>query len=442
MGEEIKQGLVPLWIFNDEALYRAELEQIFARNWVFMAHESEIPNRGDFVVRNIADDHFIVVRSDDGKVRVLFDACRHGGASVCQADKGSAKVFVCPYHGWSYKNTGEVHAIPNRKQAFHGLDDRQWGLTPAPRVEIYRGLVFASIDPSVRSLVDHLGDFSWYLDLHLGLSSGGMEVVGEAHRWVLDADWKSGSENFSGDSYHTQTLHRSVVKIGLSSPSAAGAAGGKNDIHVTECSGHATSIRRKDAGQVFFFGYPPELHSQFDMQGFTPAQRELAERSVIHTGTIFPNLSLIHIGLTDVPGRPDCTYLSLRQWNPLGPGRTEVRSWVLVPKEATDEHRRRAYKVATATFSVSGNFEQDDSIAWAGVSRAAGGRFAKKANLLLNHQMGMEFMSETRVDQTWAGPGVAYDSNLEEGVQRTFFNHWHREMCREDVRETVAKGAA
>lgn len=431
IGPELERGLLPLWVYNDEDLYQAERERIFGRQWVFMAHETEIPEVGNYVVRNIANDHFIVVRGDDGKVRVLFDSCRHRGASVCQSETGTARLFVCPYHGWTYNNTGAIHVIPNRRQAFKGLDESQWGLTPAPRVESYRGLLFASMNASIGPLVDHLGDFRWYLDLHLGLSSGGMEVVGEPHRWVLDADWKSGSENFSGDSYHTQALHQSVVKIGLSSRAAAGAVGGKNDIHVTECSGHATSIRRKDPGQKFFFGYPPEVYQHFDMPDLNDAQRELAARSVIHTGTIFPNLSLIHIGLTDVPGRADCTYFSLRQWNPLGPGRTEVRSWILVPKEASAEHKARAYKVATSTFSVSGNFEQDDSIAWAGVARAAGGIFARNSNMLLNYQMGQEFMSETRVDPDWPGPGVAYDSNLEEGVQRTFFNHWHREISKD-----------
>ena len=166
------------------------------------------------------------------------------------------------------------------------------------------------------------------------------------------------------------------------------------------------------------------------MTGLSEEQRELAERSVLHTGTMFPNLSLIHLGLTDVPGRDQCSWLSLRQWNPIAPGRIEVRSWILVPKEASEEYKRRTYKVATANFSVSGNFEQDDSVPWAGIARASAGRFAKNSNMLLNFQMGMEGVTETRPLADWPGPGVVYDSNLEEGVMRTFYNHWHREMCR------------
>ena len=438
MGNELARGLVPLWIYNDEELYRAEQERIFARNWIFVAHETEIPKRGDFLRRTIASDRFIVVRGDDDQIRVLFDSCRHRGSSVCQGEKGNVNIFRCPYHGWTYKNTGVIDAIPNRKSAFKGIDESEWGLIPAPQVEIYRGLVFASLDETTGPLSEHLGDYRWYLDLHLGLSPGGMEVIGEPHRWNLDADWKSGSENFSGDSYHTQSLHQSVLKVGLTTQKAAGASGAKNDIHVTECSGHATSIRRVDPGNVFFWGYPEEVHRHFDMEGFSDDQRRLAAESAVHTGTIFPNLSLIHIPLTDDPHKPDSTFFSLRQWNPVGPGKTEVLSWVLAPKEASAAHKERIYKVATSTFSVSGNFEQDDSIAWAGVARSAGGRFARKSGMMLNYQMGMDFMSDARVMDNWEGPGTVYDSNLEEGVQRTFFNHWLREMSRDSAMEILS----
>src|SRR6202021_4057269 len=105
----------------------------------------------------------------------------------------------------------------------------------------YSRLLFALLNPDICPFLDYLGDYRLYLDLHLALSPSGMEVVGEPHRWHIDADWKSGSDNFAGDSYHTQTLHQSIVRLGLSD--AAGASGGKNDIHVTEWRGPLTRIR-------------------------------------------------------------------------------------------------------------------------------------------------------------------------------------------------------
>lgn len=430
MRKSLELGLVPINIYNDEEIYRLELERIFLRNWIFLAHESEIPEFGDYVQRSIGQDQFIVVRDQKGTIQVLLDVCRHRGAKLCVGDKGNTEAFRCPYHGWTYDTQGNLFGVPNRVQAYDGLDLKEWGLICAPRVESYRGLVFACLDPGIMPLADYLGDFRWYLDIHLGLSPEGMEVLGDPHRWNINADWKSGSDNFAGDSYHTQSLHRSILEVGLTSKAAAGSGGGANDIHVTDCSGHSTSIRRNDPGSVHYWGYPEELHSYFRKSDLSFEQRELAERSVVHTGTIFPNLSLIHIGGTDDPSKPIAAWFSLRQWQPRSPGKMEAWSWILVPKESSTEYKRRAHKVAVANFSPSGNFEQDDTVIWAGVARAARGTYASHMGIPLNFQMGMEGMSQARRMKDWPGPGVVYDSNLEEGVQRTFFQSWLQNMSR------------
>jgi len=428
MAGTLSEGLVPLWIYKDPDIFRAEMERIFARTWVFVAHQSEIPRPGDYVARPIGLDPFIVARGSDGKVRVLFDSCRHRGARVCPSDQGNADNFVCPYHGWSYTNSGRLDAVPNKNTAYKGLNQNDWGLLEAARVESYRGLVFASLSDEVPSLTEHLGDFRWYLDTHLALTDGGMEVVGTPHRWRIDADWKSAAENFAGDSYHTQTLHQSIMRIGIAPRAAAGASGGSNDVHVTECGGHTTSIRRTDPGVVNFWGYPKDVARHFRRGELSAAQFELAQRSVVHTGTIFPNLSLIHIGGTDDPDKPMTAYFNFRQWQPRGPGEMEAWNWVMVPKEASAEYKARSYKVSVANFSPSGNFEQDDSIVWSGVARSAGGVFARARGVLLNYQMGLPDMSEAKPAKDWPGPGEVYDTNLEEGVQRTFFRHWQRAM--------------
>jgi len=427
---DLQQGLLPLRIYNDPDIYHLEQRRIFARNWVFVAHESEIPFPGDYVLRYIGPDRWIVVRDDEGRIQVLFDSCRHRGTQLCRADRGNTSQFRCPYHGWTYKNTGELAGVPNRAAAYEGLNEAEWGLLHAPQVDSYRGLVFACLDEQSPPLNDHLGDFRWYLDIHLALCPQGMEVVGVPHRWRVEADWKSGAENFAGDSYHTQSLHRSIVDVGLAPAAIAGAAGGKNDVHVTECSGHTTSIRRVDPDTSAFWGHPPEVVATFGGHQLSREQYDLARRSVVHTGTIFPNLSLIHVGGTDDPNKAPVGYLSFRQWQPTGPGQMEVLSWVLVPKAAPAWCKARAHKVAVANFSPSGNFEQDDTIVWGGVARSAGGVFAEKAQAKLNYQMGLEWMSQARRLTDWPGPGIVYDSNLEEGVERTFFGHWLREMLR------------
>ena len=95
-----------------------------------------------------------------------------------------------------------------------------------------------------------------------------------------------------------------------------------------------------------------------------------------------------------------------------------------------------------ANFSPSGNFEQDDSIVWSGVARSADSVFARSRGLLLNYQMGLPGMSDANLAKDWPGPGKVYDTNLEEGVQRTFFRHWHRAMsggAKQQAREEPCK---
>ena len=90
-----RDGLIPAHVYNDEAVFALERDRIFASAWVFMAHESEIREPNDYVVRNILADSFLVSRGSDGQIRVLFNMCVHRGMQVCRAERGSASTFRC-----------------------------------------------------------------------------------------------------------------------------------------------------------------------------------------------------------------------------------------------------------------------------------------------------------------------------------------------------------
>lgn len=424
-GRQLERGLVPLAIYGDPAIYELELQRIFYRSWLFIAHESELPSPGDFVQRYIADGRWIVARDAAGTVRALFDSCRHRGTGVCKADKGNAASFRCPYHGWTYKNDGTLIGIPNRDAAFGtALDPHEWGLLNAPHVAVYRGLIFVNLDPDATSLLDYLGDYRWYIDVNLGAASG-MEVIGDPHRSVLPCNWKAGAENFSGDSYHTQFLHKSLTEIGLTGDFASGA----NDVHITDCNGHATSMRRTGPDEDTYWGYPPEVHEDFRRGDLNPAQQLLARSSLNSVGTIFPNLSWIQLKAKFDPNKPAAGVLSLRQWRPLGPDSIEMWNWLLVPKVVSEAYKAYAYRAGVGTFSPSGNFEQDDAIVWSSIPQVAGTLFARTSGTLLNYQMGLPPADPLPI-ANWPGPGQAFGSRLEEGVQRTFLRHWLLKMSR------------
>jgi phenylpropionate dioxygenase-like ring-hydroxylating dioxygenase large terminal subunit len=127
-----REGLVSPRIFVDPEIYRQEQERIFTRTWLYVAHESEIPQSGDFVTRTMGEDSVIVARGADGKIRVFLNACRHRGMPVCREDMGKTSSFVCGYHGWRFGISGELIGVPFFEGYQGKLDKSCLGLHQAP----------------------------------------------------------------------------------------------------------------------------------------------------------------------------------------------------------------------------------------------------------------------------------------------------------------------
>lgn len=215
--DEVRRGMIPAHIYNDREIYELEKQHIFARAWIFVGHESEIAQPGDYVVRRILEDSFIITRDENGNVCAHFNMCLHRGMQVCRAEMGNASHFRCPYHGWSYRNDGRIVGLPFHQDAYGGEEGfarKGQRLLPAPNVAVYNGMIFLSLNAQAPPLEDYLGDFRFYLDFYTRQSSRGIELHGP-QRWRIKANWKIGAENFAGDMYHTPQTHTSVVEIGL-----------------------------------------------------------------------------------------------------------------------------------------------------------------------------------------------------------------------------------
>ena len=215
--DHVRRGMIPAHIYNDRELFELEKERLFSRSWMFVAHESEIPHQGDYVVRRVLDDSFIVTRDDTGRVRAMFNMCLHRGMQVCRAEMGNASNFRCPYHGWTYRNDGRLTGLPFHREAYggeEGFPRNDQTLLPAPHLAVYNGLIFVNMDAHAQPLAEFLGDFRFYLDFYTKQSTLGLQVRGP-QRWRIKANWKIGAENFAGDMYHTPHTHASIVDIGL-----------------------------------------------------------------------------------------------------------------------------------------------------------------------------------------------------------------------------------
>lgn len=204
----VRDAAVHSRVYTDDAIFEREMQSIFGQGWVYVAHASELPRRGDFVRRTIGTEPVIVVRGSSG-VHVLANRCAHRGNLVCEAEAGNRKVFTCPYHGWVFGHDGAVLDVPLSSKtggAGSGLSLKR------ARVEAYRGFIFAAFAERPRPLVEHLGNARAALDRAANLSpAGDVEVRGPWIKHLFRANWKMLSEN-EADGYHVGFVHDSFAK--------------------------------------------------------------------------------------------------------------------------------------------------------------------------------------------------------------------------------------
>jgi len=200
-------------IYTDPAIFELEMRRIFERTWVYVAHESELPNPGDYVTTTLGSQPVIVTRDQQGEVHVLLNHCRHRGSVVCRAERGHAEQFVCPYHNWVYGVDGCLLGIAQATGYPEDMLGPDSGLVPARRVATYRGLIFASMSAQGESLRERLTVVAKYIDLWADRSpTGKITFTRGAHKHLYAGNWKFQLENGS-DGYHGNYVYESFLKI-------------------------------------------------------------------------------------------------------------------------------------------------------------------------------------------------------------------------------------
>ena len=198
-------------LYTDPRVFEDEMERIFHRGWVFVGHESEIPAPGEYVTRRLGREPVIMVRGKDGAVEVLVNRCMHRCTLLCAAERGSARTFACPYHGWTYHLDGALLGVPY-PGGYAALDKGAHGLTRPPRVSAYRGFVFASLHPDGPTLAEHLGPATRLIDRSCDLAPAGeIELTAGWVKHRCAANWKMLPENDS-DGYHLGFVHAALFK--------------------------------------------------------------------------------------------------------------------------------------------------------------------------------------------------------------------------------------
>lgn len=208
----IKPDKVHGSLYTDPQIFGEELRKIWYRTWVFVGHESEVPQPNDYVRKRLGLQDVIMTRDREGQVHLLLNRCAHRGNQVCDDDAGNSSSFRCPYHGWTYRNTGELLGYPYN-QGYGGKNKLELGLGVVPRVASYGGFVFGSFATEGPSLEEHLGGAAGEIDRLVNLSPEGkvsLDAGWLAHR--TKANWKLLAENET-DGYHPQFVHGSIFGV-------------------------------------------------------------------------------------------------------------------------------------------------------------------------------------------------------------------------------------
>ncbi|MCH8531799.1 MAG: aromatic ring-hydroxylating dioxygenase subunit alpha [Saccharospirillum sp.] len=209
LEERVKEDRVHKSLYSDPEIFEQELDRIFNNTWVWVGHESEVPEVGSYKTATIGRQSVILSRDRKKELHVLVNRCKHRGATVCEGKKGKTRAFTCPYHGWGYALNGELRALP-KPEEYEGVIDKKDYPLDKLRHETYNGMVFATFNDQIESLEDFLGGAKKWIDLFMKQGGGyPVKVLGD-HRFRFPGNWKIQLENTT-DAYHFPIIHKSFI---------------------------------------------------------------------------------------------------------------------------------------------------------------------------------------------------------------------------------------
>jgi phenylpropionate dioxygenase-like ring-hydroxylating dioxygenase large terminal subunit len=214
LSASVEEGRVHRRLYTDPAIFELEMERIFGTAWIYVGHESQIRNPGDYLLTQIGRRPLVLVRHGDGKIHVIHNQCAHRGAKVVNAEQGNASEFRCCYHGWTYHTDGRIKNVPlqNGYPADFDPNDPRTAMVAAARVESYRGFVFASLASEGPSLTEFLGHVTTSLDDMVDRAPDGeIEIAGGVFKHGYDGNWKLYLENLC-DAAHPLFVHQSSIE--------------------------------------------------------------------------------------------------------------------------------------------------------------------------------------------------------------------------------------
>ena len=406
-------------IFVDPDLFELELRKIFEGSWIYLAHESQVARPNDFFTTFMGRQPVIVNRDAEGRLGGFINTCMHRGATLCREARGNRATFDCSFHGWCYKSSGELVAVPGLRKADYpdGFDMKDHGLRRVPLVESYRGFIFGSLSAEVPPLAEHLGEARAIIDLMVDQSPAGLEVLRGSSCYTFDANWKMQAEN-GVDGYHVGTVHRSYVAT-IHRRAEILAGGDKTRaMNVGKYGADIAGFMDLGQGHVLLwsdwadpenrpgFAKLPELARQF---GEARAKWMICRAKNL---CIYPNVFLM-----------DQMSTQIRVYRPLAVDKTEVTIYCMAPVGEEREARRRRIRQYEDFFNASGMATPDDLAEFEAAQVGSHGRLVRwhdfNRGLKHLHRGADEYARELGIEPRYCGRDAA-----DEAIFHAQYRRW------------------
>jgi len=406
-------------------VFELERERVFAKSWLYVGHESQVPQNGDYTTMDLVGQPVIMVRHADGTIRVLLNRCAHKGSMLVSRESGSTgKFFRCPYHAWTYRTDGAPLARPledgYRETRLRGSRSGE-GLT-AVAVAVHRGFVFARLSPEGQSFEDYCGSMTAVLDNFADRSpQGQLRIAGGCLRSVIRCNWKIYLENVN-DAVHPVSTHESVSRAARA-VAATLPAGTTMPMVLEQLLPFGASYEFFEGAGArvlpnghSIFGTKAGIHSDYSelagyagtMQAAYGPERAQAILSFAPQNSIlFPSLAL------------KSSLQTLRVLRPLSVDRTLVEIWALEAVGAPEALLRRTLTYNRLAFSPMSMVAHDDIHVFESIQRALMAEGNPWVSLHREHTADESSRSDADV------------SGTNEWLMRNQFRAWARLMASE-----------
>lgn len=341
-------------IFTDEALFELEIKHIFEGNWVFLAHESQVPDPNDYFTTWIGRQPIVITRDKAGELHGLINACAHRGATLCRRKHGNKGSFTCTFHGWTFSNGGKLLKVKDGKTGDYPAGFNTEGshdLKRVARFESYRGFLFGSLNPDVQSLEAYLGVTRIIIDQIVDQAPDGIEVLRGSSSYIYDGNWKLQMEN-GADGYHVSAVHWNYsATMGRRNYESAGT----RTVDANGWSKSVGGVYGFENGHVLLWTklLNPEVRPVYAHRDELEARLGQERASLIVDRTrnlgLYPNVYLM-----------DQFSTQIRVVRPISVGQTEVSIYCFAPKGESAAERALRIRQYEDFFNVSGMGTPDD----------------------------------------------------------------------------------